>query len=96
MRDPIYYDLRDSDYIHKIYNISLYFSSKFYLEKYKKEANNYIEKENLKLRIRYNCNINVQRMLAISLYKKIEKRGFLAYDNSKDKEIKENEVFLLK
>lgn len=96
MRDPIYYNLLDTTYIHKIYNISLYFSSRFYLEKYKREAQAYIDKENLKLKIRYNCNINVQKMLAISLYKKIEKRGFFAYDNTKEKELKENEVFLLK
>lgn len=96
MRDKIYLNLLDSTYIHKIYNISLYFSSKFYLEKYKKEVNRYVEQESARLRIRYNCNVNLQRMLVIAYYKKVEKRGFFAYDNSKEKEIKENEVFLLK
>lgn len=96
MREKIYLYLEDSTYQYDIYNITLYFSSKFYLEKYKEEIYDYIDTQTNRLRIKYKCNINAQRMLAIAYYKKVEKRGFLAYDNAADKEIKENEVFLLK
>lgn len=93
MRNKIYYDIKEATYFYTIYNIRLYFSSKFYMEKYKNEIEGYINKEAQKLKIRYKLNINMNEILALVYYKKIEKRGFYAYNMTKDKEIKENEVF---
>lgn len=95
MRDKIYYDIKTSTYSYTLWNIKFYFSSKFYLHKFKNEIENYISKENQKLKIKYKLEIDVEKMLAIAYYKKIEKRGFYAYSISKDKEIKEDEVFTL-
>lgn len=93
MRNKIYYDIKEATYFYTIYNIRLYFSSKFYMEKYKNEIEGYINKEAQKIKIRYKLNINMNEILALVYYKKIEKRGFYAYNMTKDKEIKENEVF---
>lgn len=93
MRNKIYYNIKEATYFYTIYNIRLYFSSKFYMEKYKNEIEGYINKEAQKIKIRYKLNINMNEILALVYYKKIEKRGFYAYNMTKDKEIKENEVF---
>ena len=95
MRDKIYYELKEATYFYTIYNIRLNFSSKFYMNKYKNEVEGYIDKETQKLKVKYKLNININELLAIAYYKKIEKRGFYAYSISKDKEIKEDEVFTL-
>lgn len=95
MRDKIYYNVPESVYFYTIYNIRLYFSSKFYLNKYRNEIESYINRESQKIKIRYKLNINMNEILALTYYKKVEKRGFYAYNITKDKEIKENEVFTL-
>ena len=93
MRDKIYYNIKETTYFYTIYNIRLYFSSKFYMKKYKNEIEGYINKEAQKIKIKYRFNINMNEILALVYYKKIEKRGFYAYNMTKEKEIKENEVF---
>ena len=95
MRDKIYYDIKEATYFYTIYNIRLYFSSKFYMNKYKNEVEGYINREAQKIKVKYKLNINMNLLLALSYYKKIEKRGFYAYNMTKEKEIKENEVFTL-
>lgn len=95
MRDKIYYDIKTSTYSYTLWNIKFYFSSKFYLHKFKNEIENYISKENQKLKIKFKLEINAEKMLAIAYYKKVEKRGFFIIDNTKEKEIKESEVFTL-
>ena len=88
----IYYDLNESDYflVFEINNemIKLYFSSLFLRKKYLDNINEYIHNENLKLSFNFQIDIDATKLLIISYYKKIEKRGFRVLIN--DKEINSN------
>lgn len=84
----IYYDLTESVYTFQYGNFIFFFSSKFYLSKFKKEYIEYIKNETLKLKNKYNCILYADEMLLLDLYKKIEKRGFKVL--YKDKDIDEN------
>ena len=53
MRDKIYYDIKRSTYTYTLWDIKFYFSSIFYLKKFKNEVKNYISKENQKLKVKY-------------------------------------------
>ena len=72
----IYLDLSESDYIFKYEGIEYYFSSVLYMEKFKKLVDSYVTEETAKLEIKYKLFIDFRVYLAISLYKRIEKRGF--------------------
>ena len=72
----IYNDIDESIYNIEIGDMKFYFSSQFYLEKFKNEYETYLKEETDKLRIKFKCNINADNMILILLYKKIEKRGF--------------------
>ena len=72
MANVIYYDLNNSPFFFDFNDLRFYFSSEFYLNKYKNEYEHYLEIENLKLNYRYQCNVLAQEMLALTLYKIIE------------------------
>lgn len=93
-RNGIELNLNESKYNFKFLGLVFYFSSMFYMEKFKKEVKNYINVEQIRLKNRYNMNLLINRCLAISLYKKIEKRGFRVFDSNLKKEIEENEIFI--
>lgn len=78
----IYLDLKQTEYIYTIYGLSFYFSSKFYKEKFEKNVQKYVKDETYKLINKYKNRIDFTKYLAISFYRKIEKRGFLIKDNS--------------
>lgn len=78
----IYYDLNESIYSFEYDNLKFYFSSKLYLEKFKKQYINYIKNETIKLQSKYKCILYADEMLLIDLYKQIEKRGFLVFYKS--------------
>lgn len=84
----IYYDLNESDYymIFKSNNkeVKFYFSSLFNRRRFIEKSNSYLKNENLKLDTFYNVNINATLLLLISLYKKIEKRGFRVLIDNKE------------
>lgn len=80
-------NLNESDYFFNYKGIIFYFSSEFYKKKFVDNIQNYIENETYKLQVKYNINLNIDVMLMISLYKKIEKRGFRIYDARNNKEI---------
>lgn len=83
----IYYDLNESVYNFQYDNLLFTFSSKFYLDKFKSEYNDYLKNETLKLKSKYNCILYCDEMLLLDLYKKIEKRGFkVLYDGVAIKE----------
>lgn len=74
-RNGIEWDLTQSDYIFKYNDIEFYFSSMFYLNKFKKELINYIDNETKKIYNKFKIEVDYSIMFAIALYKKIEKRG---------------------
>lgn len=83
----IYLNIEDSDYItivDRVDRIELYFTSMFYKNKFEKMMNSYIETENYKLKNKYgfDCGELLDTYLILSLYRKIEKRGFKVYVNS--------------
>lgn len=90
MQNKIYLDLKKSPYKYKIGCLEFYFSSKFYLNKFKKEGNKYAENESLKFAIKYKVTANLYTIFLISYYKKVEKRGFRIVETRKNEEIKEN------
>lgn len=90
----IYLDLKETEYSITLSGITFYFSSKLYLKKFMDNVNNYVNQENIKLCVKYNVNIDLTLFLMISLYRKIEKRGFRIYDKINNKEITENVSFI--
>lgn len=72
----IYYDLNESTYIFKIDNLEFYFSSEFYKNKFIENYESFILTETLKLNNKYKCKLDAKTMFLITLYKKIETRGF--------------------
>ena len=84
----VYNDINESTYNFSYDNMTFYFSSKFYKEKFENEYINYLKEETDKLRIKFKCNIVADYMILLLLYKKIEKRGFRVI--YKDNKIDEN------
>lgn len=91
----IYLKLNESEYKFSFKGLTFYFSSKKYLQKFVENLTNYIDFETEKFKVKYGININFDTLFMISLYKKIEKRGFRIYDNINKKEILENVKFSL-
>lgn len=89
----IYLDLKESEYKFEGFGFIFYFSSTKYLLKYKEEISNYIVLETLKIKQKYNVEINLDRYLAVALYRRIEKRGFRIYDIQNKIEITKDIVF---
>ena len=83
----IYYKLEDSPYIYKTIRFSFYFSSEFYLNKFKDNVYKYVEQENRKLDLRFKCKTLFLYVLMLNYYKLVEKRGFLIIENSSGKKI---------
>ena len=82
MDNIIYYDINESVYSFTYDKLTFYFSSKFYLEKFKRTYIDYIKNETLKLIHKYKCHIYGDEMILLSLYKNVEKRGFrVEYNN---------------
>ena len=93
----IYYDLKESEYFVEMNinseKIILYFSSLFIRKKFLENVADYIHSENLKLSITYKIDIDATKLLILSYYKKLEKRGFRVLIN--DKEIIDNNLSLI-
>lgn len=75
----IYYDLEKSKFEVEYKRFRFIFSSQFYLSKFEKDINNFISIEKQKFNLRYGVYLESDEFLALTLYKKIEKRGFLVY-----------------
>ena len=73
-------DITKSEYFLELYGLRFYFSSKFYLEKFRKEVLEYITIESARLINRYQIELQIYKTLSIAYYKKIEKRGFRIID----------------
>lgn len=78
----IYYNIDESCFKFDYDDMTFYFSSLFYLQKFEKEYALFIKDETLKLNLRFDANIECDYLILLSLYKKIEKRGFRVYYNN--------------
>lgn len=78
----VFIDTKYSDIKYKFNNITFYFSSKFYKEKFKNNVEDYIENEIAKFNNKHTNKITVDNIelfinfFTIDYYKKIEKRGW--------------------
>lgn len=80
-------NLNESEYYFKYNGLVFYFSSLFYKKRFIEKVESYVSMENMKLQVKYDLNLSLELIFMISLYKKIEKRGFRIYDEINNKEI---------
>lgn len=84
----IYYDLKESEYFVNMNinneEIILYFSSLFLRKKFLDNIGLYIHNENIKISCNYKIDIDLTKLLILSYYKRIEKRGFRVLINDKE------------
>lgn len=92
MRKIIYNDIKESVYYTNYGDLTLYFSSELYRDKFKAKSTRYIIDERNKLHLKYNCVIQCDEMLALNLYQKIEKRGFRVINNKTNEELKKDYI----
>ena len=90
-KNGIELDLKQSEYFCDFLGAVFYFSSELYLNKFKEIVKNYVEMEQAKFINKYKINVDLKFYFAVSLYKKIEKRGFRI--NYFDQEITEDIKF---
>lgn len=79
-KNGIYLDLKESKYEAVKNGLIFYFSSENYLNKFLENVSEYIKEETIKIQNKYNIEGNFEKLLVISYYKKIEKRGFYIID----------------
>lgn len=94
-RNGVELNISESKYITYYKDFKFYFSSMFYKKKFETRMNEFIELETQKIIAKYKVNITIDIYLLISLYKRIEKRGFFIL-TPENNEIKENIVFYTK
>lgn len=83
--------LVNSNYKFKKYDYIFYFSSKFRLEKFKNNLEDFIDDEISRLSKKYNIEFNnyeIKKKLAICYYQKCEIKGFRVLDVISDSYIK--------
>ena len=73
----VYQDITKSDITFEVDDIKFYFSSLFNRERFKKKYEDFVNEEGNKVMIKYKLPINMKKYLLLSLYHKIEIRGFL-------------------
>lgn len=89
----VYHDLYESKYSMQHNGLIYYFSSQFNETRFLNNVDNFIKMETLKMQSRYNVKSNWSLLLAISFYKKIEKRGFRIEDDSGNRISSEDIIF---
>jgi hypothetical protein len=89
-RDGVCYNLQVSPFIYKTKDITFLFSSRNHMEKFKKSINDFRNITNEKLSKRYGFDIVNNTLADITLYMKIESRGFLLRLESGEFVCKEN------
>lgn len=81
-KNGIEFNLNKSNYKILKGEFTFYFSSKFYLEKFINEVDEYVENESRKIGAKYKVDIDLINYFMVAFYSKIEKRGFLIKHNS--------------
>ena len=79
----IYHDIDESTYLFKYDDLTFYFSSMFYKEKFLRTYKEFLKEETIRLKTRYKCCVACDYMILLLLYKNIEKRGFRVYQKDK-------------
>ena len=72
----VYKDVKESPYKENFSGICFHFSSLFNRRRFRKGIESFINEGELKIRNKYQLEIDLKKYLAIAYYKKIEKRGF--------------------
>lgn len=80
----IYYDINKSPYAFSTVYFTFYFSSQFYLNKFKTNYYNYVTDEQNKLKVKLKNSVDFIKIFSLDYYKKVEKRGFRVYDKIND------------
>lgn len=80
----IYLKLNESPFVYEKFGFKFYFSSEFYMNKFKQGLREFIDNENMKLEIRYKNPLNAQLYFMLVYYKRIEKRGYRIIFNNKE------------
>lgn len=76
MKSNVCYNLFKSPYHTQYKNHTFYFSSQFNKDRFDNKLQLYIDTEKLKLNSKYYTDIHSEIVLALTLYRIIEKRGF--------------------
>ena len=82
-KNGIYNDLNESTYKMELLGVTFYFSSEFYLNKFKNNVINFINQEKEKLFTRYGVNLfidGINLFFFFFYYRKVEKRGIRIID----------------
>lgn len=90
----IYLDIYESDYYYDLDGLRYYFSSEFYLIKFKDNVLNYVNENSIRLKMKYKIKFNFDLFLSLAYYRKIEKRGFRIEDLSTNKRITKETIIL--
>lgn len=83
-RNGIELDIEKSKYKFSYKGLTFYFSSRFYMNKFSREIQYYIDNETKKIYNKFKIKADFTIYLSIALYKKIEKRGFKIMVHDKD------------
>lgn len=75
--NQVYQDITQSDITFEVDDIVFYFSSLFNKNRFIKKYEFYVKEEENKIINKFHFSINLRRYLLLSLYNKIEIRGFL-------------------
>ena len=76
----VYNIIEDSVFYQDKKGLRFYFSSEFNKKRFKKGVDLFIKTENRKVENRYKVRIDLDQFMAITFYKRIEKRGFRVFD----------------
>lgn len=92
MKTIVYQNIKETVFNYEIYDLCFHFSSLFNLTRFKKNVEDYVKIEEMKIINKYQLQIEMKQYLAIAFYKKIEKRGF--YITSHGIQIKEGNMIV--
>lgn len=80
----VYYDIKQSQYIISRGKLTFYFSSIYNLNRFKDKEVDYIIEVSNSLSNRFKFNIVAEDIARVSLYRKVEKRGFYILKDGKE------------
>lgn len=82
MKSNVCYNLVKSDYQTNYKQYTFHFSSDFNKQRFDTQIQKFVENETLKLNAKYRTTFNADIVIALYLYRLIEKRGFYIIGNN--------------